>query len=724
VELDAVSAADAPILSSLWYRVAPLRPRLLARARLHRHRYRGELWYLLQDPASARVHRFTPAARLILAAMDGRRSVDDLWQLARRRLGDDAPTQDEVIELLGQLHAADLLQTDVPPDALELFERGERQAAQKRRRSWINPMAVRIPLWDPGAFLDRHVALWRVLWGRAGAVLWLALVAPAVVLLPEHWPELTNNLSDRILQADNLLLLALVFPLLKALHELGHATAARAGGGEVHDMGLMLLVLMPVPYVDASSSTVLRSRWSRARVGAAGMLVEFFIAALAFYLWLAVEPGLTRAVCFNVMIVAGISTLVFNGNPLLRYDAYYILADLIELPNLAQQSARYWGYLAERYLLRVHDAVSPAESSAERAWFAGYGIASTAYRLLVTVAIALFIGTRFFFFGVLLALWATAMMVVVPMVRAVRHLQARPSLRERRGAALAAGGVLGLLSLLAIVFAPMPFRTQAEGVLWLPEQATLRAGTAGFVRGFEAEPGTQVRAGQALLASYDPSLDAQVRLLEGRVAELEAVYGAEYVADMSRAEIAREQLEAEKLALERARERAAALTVAAPADGVFTLAVPGDMIGRYYKQGEVLGFVLGAAQPVVRVIVEQALVDAVSLSTRRIELRFADEVGRVRSARMLRQVPAGKDEAPSRALVAPGGGRIAGDPRDPQGRKTLERVFEIDLGLEQPLQRPAAYGQRVFVRFEHEPEPLARQWYDGLRRLFLTHFSV
>ena len=134
-------------------------------------------------------------------------------------------------------------------------------------------------------------------------------------------------------------LLWLCFPVVKFLHELGHAMVTKAGGGEVHEMGLMLLVMMPVPYVDASAANVLRSRWQRAVIGAAGMLTELFIAALAFYAWMLLEPGLLRAVCFNVMLVAGVSTLIFNGNPLLRYDAYYILADLIELPNLAAQSA-------------------------------------------------------------------------------------------------------------------------------------------------------------------------------------------------------------------------------------------------------------------------------------------------------------------------------------------------------------------------------------------------
>ena len=715
---------SAPLQSSLWYRVATLKPKLLARAKLHRHRYRGELWYLLQDPASGRVHRFTPAARLVLAAMDGQRSVQELWQLAQRQLGEEAPTQDELIQLLGQLHGTDLLSTDVPPDALELFDRGEKAASAKRRRSWMNPMAMRIPLWDPGRFLDRHVALWRRLWGSAGALVWLAVVLPALVLLPQHVAELSHNLSDRVLHVDNLLMLGLVFPLIKALHELGHATATRASGGEVHDMGLMLLVLMPVPYVDASAATVLRSRWSRALVGAAGMVVEVFIASLAFYLWIALEPGLTRALCFNVMLVAGVSTLIFNGNPLLRYDAYYILADLAELPNLAQRSARYWGYLAERYLLRGRDAVSPTHTPGERVWFLVYGLASTLYRLFVTLAIALFIGSRFFFFGVLLAVWALVVMAVLPVMKAVDQVRERPGLRERRGRIIAvAGTVAALLALLALLV-PLPNRSQAEGVVWLPEQATLRAGAPGFVSRLVAQPGEVVHAGTTLVRSADPALAAQLRLQQARVAELEAVYGNELVNDRARADIVREQLSFERDSLDRARQRAAGLVTLAQTEGVFTVPRPNDLPGRFHRQGEVLGYVLGGVEPVVRVVVEQAEADGVGLSVRAVGLRLADDLGRVIPGRVVRQVPAGSAEAPSRALLASSGGKVAADPRDPQGRKTLERIFEIDVQPLEPLGRAAAYGQRVFVRFELEPAPLATQVYRSLRRLFLSHFDV
>ena len=122
---------QAPLFSSSWYRVAELQPRLRSHAHIHRHRYRGQTWYVLEDRASQRHHRFTPQAHLLIGLMDGQRTVQELWDIACDRLGDDSPTQEEVIQLLSQLHASDVLQCDVPPNAAELLERYERQ---RRRR--------------------------------------------------------------------------------------------------------------------------------------------------------------------------------------------------------------------------------------------------------------------------------------------------------------------------------------------------------------------------------------------------------------------------------------------------------------------------------------------------------------------------------------------------------------------------------------------------------------
>lgn len=715
-----------PLLSNSWYRVAGLRPMLRGHVRLHRMRYRGVLWYLLQDPISNRVHRFTPSARFVIAAMNGSRTVQEIWELANRQLGEQAPTQDEVIRMLGQLHSADLLQSDATPDATELFERGERQDRSMRRRSYMNPMAIRMHLWDPDAFLNRIRPLIDVLWSRWGGLLWLSVVLPALLLLPPQWAELTGNFSDRILAGGNLLLLWLVFPLIKVLHEFGHAAAVKRGGGEVHDLGVVMLVLIPVPYVEASASTVFRSRLQRAVVGASGMAVELFIAALAFYLWLLVEPSPLRAILFNVMVVAGVSTLIFNGNPLLRYDAYYILSDMLEMPNLAQRATRYWGYLIERYAFGVTDAVAADESLVEKAWLAAYGVLSSIYRVLVTVAIALFIASEFFFVGVLLALWALAAMAILPLVKSIQHVAVSSRLHQHRQRVLAVsiGSTLVLVTLLFVI--PAPFYTVGEGVVWLPQSATVRAGHDGFVERLVATPGASVKTGDLLIQARNPVLESLQAVSRAKVAELEAVHRAQSIADRSQAAVVQDQIDAEREALRTLEGRMELLSVRAAVDGTFTLTRPHDMGGRYYHQGEVLGYVIDKPQLVARAVVAQESVDAVRASTTRVSVRLAHQPEVVRDARVAREVPAADEYLPSRVLATDGGGQLATDPRDTKGARTLERTFQFDVAVDpqSPEDLRVFYGERVHTRFEHPPQPLAIQWYRQVRRLFLSQFHV
>lgn len=712
-----------PALSNWWYRVAERRPRLRSHAILHRHRYRGEVWYLLQDSASPRVHRFSPAARLIIALMDGKRSVSELWDHANKHLGENAPTQDEMIQLLGQLHAADLLESDVTPDVAELFARGEREEKARSRRSFANPMAIRFSLWDPDALLNRFKPLFRVIWGGWGALVWCVVVLPALLLVSPHWPELSNNFSDRVLAVHNLFALYLVFPVIKALHELGHATATKAGGGEVHDLGLILMVLLPVPYVEASAATVFKSKYKRAVVGAAGMAVELFIAALAFYAWLLVEPGMVHAILFNVMLIASVSTLLFNGNPLLRYDAYYILADLIEIPNLAAQSTRYWGYLVERYILGARDAEPPDVSRKEKAWLLIYGFASTLYRIFVTIAIALFIAGRFFVIGVLLAIWAVCAMSVFPIGKAIQHLMKSPRLRKHRGRTMAVASAIAVCLVSFLLIVPMPYHSHAQGVLWLPEEAMVRAGANGFLTEFLVQPGTRVAQGDALIQCHDPTLNAQVAQSEGKVAELQAEYSAEFVSDRGEAQIARDKLQSEQASLALLHERAAELVVRAKTDGVFVAPQMFDMPGRYYRKGDLLGYVVGKITPIARVVVPQEAVDRVRLATNRVRVRLVDRPQLVLQGKVLREVPAGDEYLPSPALAIAGGGAIATDPRDAKGAKALQRMFQFDVALS-GLNHVDHLGQRVHVRFEFKMEPLLVQWYRSIRLLFLSRFRV
>ncbi len=715
---------SGPMLANAWYRVADLKPRLRSHAKLHRHRYRGQVWYLLQDPVSNRIHRFTPAARLFIAAMDGLRSVNRIWELTNKHLGEDAPTQDEIINLLGQLHAADLLQSDVTPDAVEVFDRGARQEKALRLRSFMNPMAMRIHIWDPDAFLNRIEPVTSLFWNRWGGLLWLAVVLPALVLIPPHFAELAGNFSDRVLAVDNLLVLWLVFPLIKAAHEFGHAVATKRGGGEVHDMGTVLLIFIPVPYVEASAATAFKSRFERALVAAAGMIVEVFIAAIAFYFWLLAEPGMARAILFNIMLVAGVSTLVFNGNPLLRYDAYYILSDLLEIPNLANRSLRYWSYLAERYLFGSKDAEEPDATTSEKGWFLFYGLASTIYRAFVTISIALFIASQFFVIGVVLAIWAVAAMAVMPIFKALKHIATSANLRSRRGQAAGIASAIFFTLVVVFFFVPAPYSTSAEGVIWLPEQAIIRAENEGFVQQLLAAPGTMVAKGDALFKISNPALDARIEQSAAREAELEAAFAAQVAQDRAQAGLIREQLDSERATLRLLRKRAEGLEIRAASAGAFLVPKAVDIIGRYQKKGDLLGYVVDQSRPLARVVVSQDAVDLVRLDANSVKVRYAHRPELVAEGRIARHVPASEAYLPSRALTTEGGGHIATDPRDQRGTKAMERMFQLDIEMSGNVAAGTFFGERVFVRVEHEMLPLGRQFYRAVRLLFLSHFNV
>ena len=712
-----------PLFSSSWYRVAELQPRLKSHAHIHRHQYRGQTWYVLEDRASQRFHRFTPPAHLLIGLMDGRRTVRELWEIACERLGDQSPTQDDVIQLLSQLHASDVLQCDVTPDAAELLERYERLQRRRRLMRVSSLFSWRFPLVDPERFLQATIWLVRPFFGWTGAALWLMVVVPAVLLAGMHWADLSRDFMDRLFATQTLVLLWLFFPLIKALHELGHAFATKAFGGEVHDMGVMLLVLTPVPYVDASSASAFRSKWQRVLVGAAGMLVELFLAALALYVWLSAESGIVSAIAYNTILIAGLTTILFNGNPLLRYDGYYILADLLEIPNLRARSTAYLGYFCERYLFGRRDAQPPVATPGERAWFVVYAVASFVYRAFVIVAIIAFIADRYFWLAMAFAAMTAIGWIGVPLAKGVRFLVASPRLRRRRVRALAVTGVAIAVVVGALGWVRVPYRTVIEGVVWIPEESFVRAGTEGFVERIVATPGARVRRGDVLILLRDPEVRTRVEVVGARVRELRARYDQQQPVDVVKAAIIQEELRYAQEDLARALERASELMIRSGTEGTFVIPTPEDMPGRFVKKGEQLAYVVEPGTITIRAVVAQSAIELVRFHTRNVEVRLAESLTHVVPGVMRRVVPAASERLPTTALGSEGGGQVLIDPRDPKGVTAIQKLFQVDVEL--PAQSYLFnVGGRAYVRFDHGWEPPAVQWYLAIRQLFLSRLSV
>jgi putative peptide zinc metalloprotease protein len=711
------------LFSTYWYRVANLKPVLRDTAIISRHVYRGQPWYVLRNSLNGRNHRFNAAAYALIGQMDGQRTVQEIWENADKLPTDAIPNQDEVIRLLGRLHDADLIQSDILPSTVEVFRQTQGQPSNSWKQRVSNPFSLRFPLWDPDRLLERWSFLSALMFTRGAFFLWLLVVLSAVVAAIMHWPELSGSLADRLFLPSNLLLLWLIYPLVKILHEFGHAFALKKWGGEVHEMGIMLLALTPIPYVDASASASFPDKQRRIAVAAMGMMVELLLASLALFVWLNVETGLISALAYNVMLIGGISTLLFNGNPLLRYDGYYMLADLIEIPNLGQRSTRYLGYLLQRYLLGIETAESPVSAPGEQGWFLVYGPISFCYRIAVMLGLIWLVSSRFFVVGVLIASWGAVSLLILPAVRSLTRFLDSPAARSRRFRLVMVGGgaVLGVLLLMFVL--PMPLWTTTQGVVWLPEQSTIRAGTDCEVVEVLAPAEQLVAKDAPLLRGVDPFLETEFEVYQARLAELYARYNALPLHERVKRKMMLEEIELVRGDQHQTEEKLEKLLIRSPALGNFVLIDARNLSGRFVKKGELLGYIVSEHRPVIRAVVSQADIGLVRERVTGVEVRLTEKPAESLKAVIERIVPAADLNLPSAALGTAGGGVVPVDPTDPDRLRALESHFQLDLSLPEKVKDPHI-GGRVYVRFEHGSMPLAMQWYRSLRQLFLRKFYV
>ena len=711
------------LFSTYWYRVANLKPVLRDTAIISRHVYRGQPWYVLRNSLNGRNHRFNAAAYALIGQMDGQRTVQEIWENADKLPADVVPTQDEVIGLLGRLHDADLIQSDILPSTVEVFRQTQGQPSNSWKQRVSNPFSLRFPLWDPDRLLERWSFLSALMFTRGAFFLWLLVVLSAVVAAIMHWPELSGSLADRLFLPSNLLLLWLIYPLVKILHEFGHAFALKKWGGEVHEMGIMLLALTPIPYVDASASASFPDKQRRIAVAAMGMMVELLLASLALFVWLNVETGLISALAYNVMLIGGISTLLFNGNPLLRYDGYYMLADLIEIPNLGQRSTRYLGYLLQRYLLGIETAESPVSAPGEQGWFLVYGPISFCYRIAVMLGLIWLVSSRFFVVGVLIASWGAVSLLILPAVRSLTRFLDSPAARSRRSRLVMVGGgaVLGVLLLMFVL--PMPLWTTTQGVVWLPEQSMIRAGIDCEVVEVLAPVEQLVAKDAPLLRGVDPFLETEFEVYQARLAELYARYNALPLHERVKRKMMLEEIELVRGDLHQTEEKLEKLLIRSPARGNFVLIDARNLSGRFVKKGELLGYIVSEHRPVIRAVVSQADIGLVRERVTGVEVRLTEKPAESLKAVIERIVPAADLNLPSAALGTAGGGVVPVDPTDPDRLRALESHFQLDLSLPEKVKDPHI-GGRVYVRFEHGSMPLAMQWYRSLRQLFLRKFYV
>lgn len=724
-------AVDRPTFSESWYRVADLRPGLRSTIQVHRQHFRSQMWHVLQDPGTNQYFRLSESAYTFIAMLDGRKSVAEVWKICNEELGDAAPTQGEVIQLMGQLYTSNLLQADVPPDAEGLLQRYRKRRSREVRGYMMNLLFIRIPIYDPDSFLNRWVSIFGKAFTKWGLMIWAIVIAIGLYSIGGRTAELASR-ANGVLDPDNLFYLYISFAFVKLFHEMGHGFSCKrfgleSGGGEVHTIGIMFLVFTPMPYVDASSSWVLRNKWQRACVGIGGMYVELFIAAIAAVIWANTSTGTVHAICYNIMFIASVSTLLFNANPLLRYDGYYILSDYLEIPNLAQRSKQYIYYTVRKYIYGVKNARTPAYSRGERFWFPIYGVASTIYRVFICTAILMFVAEKFFLVGVILALVAVITWVGVPLVNFLRYLFTNRELARTRARALLTTAVFLLAIFFAIGVIKFPDHLRAEGIVEPMHIAIVYAGESGFVENV-LPSGTEVSLGNQILVestNRDLATDEIIFMADRKQLEIERRIARRE--EQASVQIYTQKIEFKNDQIKKIRKQLANLKIRAPFDGVWLSPNTDSMKGRYLQRGDPVGMLADFQQLRIRASAGQRIVGPIQVEGQlEVEIRVKGRPDLELTGHIEEIFQAGTTQLFSPAQGFQAGGAVQTATDDPKGMKSAENFFEIRIIPDQAAAKKVRLlnGQRVVIRFKLKSKPLMVQWWHSLLQMVQQRFHI
>lgn len=710
--------------SESWYRIADQRAALRPHLHVRRQFYRGERWYVIHDPINNQFFRLRSPAYDFVSRLNLKRTIEQAWQECLAANPERAPGQEDALRLLAQLYAANLLYSDLPADSAKLFERYQQRRDREIKSRLLNIMFARIPLLDPDRFLKSALPLIKLVFSPLGGLVWLFFVVAGMKVALDHADTLREQ-GQSILAPDNWFLLYLGFVLVKTVHEFGHAIMCRRFGGEVHTMGIMFMVFTPMPYVDATSSWSFRSRWHRVLVGLGGMIPELFLAAGLMFVWANTGAGTVHSLAYNMMFVASVSTLLFNANPLMRFDGYYILSDLLDIPNLYFRANQQLIYLIERYAFGCEKATSPAHSRREAWWLGVYGFAGHIYRIFVFAVILFFLSKRYLIVGVIMAVVCGVAWVVVPLVKLVQYLATSPRLERQRVRATAVCAGTAAIVLLFLELVPFPNHFRAPGVLQAEQYTIIVNAAPGSIQELLVPPGSRVERGQPLLQLRDPELEfelvaARAQLAESEAQELRALQ--EQTADLLPIRRRREVVEKH---IHRLEEQQAALKVRAPHAGQWIAPEVDRLSGAWFARGTPLGQVINAGGFYFSAIVSEK--DASRLFTREIrhaEIRLRGQAGRTLSVTGQKIIPVEHQVLPSAALGWRGGGEVPVELHDASGVRAAEPFFQVRATVSPSEEAMLLHGRSGKIRFQLAPEPLLHQWVRALRQLLQKQYGV
>ncbi|MGB6044005.1 MAG: efflux RND transporter periplasmic adaptor subunit, partial [Pirellulales bacterium] len=691
----------------------------------------GRAGYIIEDVVNSKFFRLGMAEYHFVSLLNGKRTVRDALAMTATARPDDSLTEHDVAMLCQWLVDTDLAHTD-SSSAADRLHAASTKAAKRQFMSRINPIFIRIPLLRPEGLLNRLAPWLGWLFSPLALVAWLILVTWAAGVLAINGDRFADSISG-IFSPNGYILLIASWVILKVLHELGHGLACKRFGGYVREAGVVLLLFLPIAYIDTSSSWRFRSRLQRIITAAAGMYVELGLAAVAMLAWNATGDGLLNQFFANLVLMASITTLLFNANPLMRFDGYYMLSDALDVPNLYGSGQQYLQYAGRKWLMGLNGTLPPWPQRAAR-MIKIYGFASFAWRIFICTAMLVAAATLFHGAGIVIAVLGIISWVGVPAYRFARFAFTGKNLRwSQRGRLVLTSSAI--VSVVVVVFCvcPWPFAHRAPGYVEYSPVTVVRADSAGFLRTIHVRNGQRVEQGDVLAVLQNDDLELELAGLDLRIEQSRL----KRIAHQTRHEMAAyqaEQKEVESLKKQKAEIKAQVhqLTMRAPAAGTVLRRRLDGLAGIYLKQGDEILSIGNNSQKEIRLSVAQQDVEFFrSALDATVQVRIAG--GTKIQATLTELEPRASQEPPHLSLCATNGGSLAvqqsAPPTDDEqsagpSYQLVEPRFSGTVPLNAGQSERIFSGQRAVVRLTGQTESIGRHLYRSFQDWLKIRFDA
>ena len=536
--------------------------------------FQGVSHYVIKDPVGLTYHRLRADQYRVLTLLDGRKNLETIRDDLVREFPAISPTLTDTQLLVADLHHKGLAYSTRPGQAEARIEQNQKKRRQKIFSGLTNILSLRLPGWDCDQFLGRMVPYTRWMYHPVTAVIAILFVLSSWLLLAIQFRAFQAGLPafNQFFGWPNLIFLWMTLACSKIIHEFGHGLSCKMFGSECHEMGVMLLVGSPCLYCDVSDSWMLKNKWPRIIIGAAGMIIEIVLSAFAIFFWWMTEPGLFHYLCLNVFFVTTATTVIFNANPLMRLDGYYMLSDFLEIPNLRPKADKLTQEMAAQLCLGIEPRHDPFMPQTNRHWFIIYAIASKLYGWFVLFGILMFLYTVLKPYGLQSLGQSMAVFsvtgILVQMGMSFYQLLSTP--REKPIQKWRLGVTAAVLAAIIIPLGlmPIPFIQWAAFVLEPHDVRHVVTKVPGELVELNVQPGDHVEAGQQLARLHDPRLDdAKRRLTKQKLLQETARQNAWAVNDRAEMAMAEEGLKSVNDQIAELDEQMKHLVVKAPIAG-------------------------------------------------------------------------------------------------------------------------------------------------------------